>query len=128
MNPPKGQLQQRPGTSVLPQCQLVQASTASPAWYFSCKTEVPGLYCCYPLGLHKLIILRLWGGKKTKNSFLAAKKSSSPPQGEEPPLQPPPSVSFVQSKTLVLCREQVGIRNHQTASKDTSSHLCSKGL
>lgn len=74
MNPPKGQLQQRPGTSVLPQGQLVQASTASPAWYFSCKTEVPGLYCCYPLGLHKLIILRLWGGKKKQKLLFSSKE------------------------------------------------------
>lgn len=49
----KGQLQRRPSTLVLPQGQLVQTSTTSPARHCSCKTEMPGLYRCYPLGKHK---------------------------------------------------------------------------
>lgn len=55
INCPKGQLQRRPSTLVVPQGQLVQTSTTSPAWHCSCKTEILGLYCCYPLGWHKPI-------------------------------------------------------------------------
>lgn len=40
---------------MLPQGQAVQTSTTSSACHCSRKTEMPGLYRCYPLGHHKAI-------------------------------------------------------------------------
>lgn len=40
---------------MLPQGQAVQTSTTSSACHCSRKTEMPGLYCCYPLGHHKAV-------------------------------------------------------------------------